>query len=74
MIAIRNAWEWLRYAPGRRRHRSYLRGYDMAAGNLLRGQHPVDVEAFAIFTWAPTEYDQGILDACRDWTQRSNPK
>lgn len=47
--------------------RDYTRGYDYAAGALLRGTSPRELELESDALQYTNHFDRGIVNAIRDW-------
>lgn len=61
---------WLARRAENARLRAYKQGWDWAAGRLLEGEAPEEVEKWAEYGRdfdGPNPWDQGIADACRAW-------
>lgn len=66
---------WLKKRRAEQRKELSERGYDFAAGALLRGTSPESLEALTDNCFDRNEFDAGITDALRDWARaQSTPQ
>jgi hypothetical protein len=59
--------QWLSLYAERLATERFNRGYNQAAGALLRGRLPEEVDMWVDYMFEPTEYDEGLIAALTAW-------